>query len=296
MREKDRVAIIILNYNSFHDTVNLIKSIIEKENLVNYDIIVVDNSENKDEQERIKGLHGCNTILLNSNNGYANGNNHGICYAIKNNYKFILIANSDTELIEENSIGRLITAMNRYNVHVIGPRLVDKDNKTRSGAGKLNCYGKVKEIKTEIPSICQGLIGAFFIFKSQIVKKVGLMNENFFLYLEETDYFYKMYKKGYKIMYYPLVTVKHYGGATTSKVYDYYISRNRFIITKENFKTSRLLLTVILLAEYMCTDIKQWIACKYGIRKYDFRQRKKMRWIGFLDGFKGVEGKRDFKN
>ena len=53
---------------------------------------------------------------------------------------------------------------------------------------------------------------------------------------------------------------------------------------------------MILLAEYMCTDIKQWIACKYGLRKYDFRQRKKMRWIGFLDGFKGLEGKRDFKN
>ena len=94
----DQPAVIILNYNSFDDTLGLIISI-EK-----YDpglcIIVIDNASGAEDRRKLADLEGrCITILLEENGGYAAGNNIGIRKAEELGFDTFLLANSDTRLI-----------------------------------------------------------------------------------------------------------------------------------------------------------------------------------------------------
>lgn len=289
--EDKSVAIVILNYNSLEETRTLVKSIRLHERKCNPYIYIIDNASNDADELKEEKFDKCNVILLDENNGYAAGNNYGIRKAIEDGYDYIVIANSDTVIINDNTIYSLISEMTRNNAHIIGPTILDKNRNVSSGAGTVSIFGKVRDEYTESTKWCQCIIGAFFVLDKVLINKVGYINENYFLYLEETDFFLNSYRMGYKTLYYPKTSVIHYCGTTTSKVYDYYISRNRFLLAERNFHTPHLLMSIYLLFEYIITDLKQFIACKVGLRKYDYKFRRKMRWKGYIDGVKKIYGK-----
>lgn len=286
------VAIVILNYNSLEETRSLVKSIRIHERKCNPYIYIIDNASNDAALLKNEEYDKCKIILLKDNNGYAAGNNYGIRKAIEDGFDYIVIANSDTVIINDNTIYSLIMEMTRNNAHIIGPKILDKNRKESSGAGTVSIFGKVRDEFTKSITWCQCIIGAFFVLDKELIKNVGYINEKYFLYLEETDFFLNCFRMGYKTLYYPKISVIHYGGTTTSKVYDYYISRNRFMLAERNFNTPHLLVSMYLLFEYIITDIKQFVACKVGIRKYDYKFRRKMRWKGYIDGVKKIYGKK----
>lgn len=287
----EKICVIILNYLSCDETNQLCESIRQHENKENYDIVIVDNSCNATEREKINRINNAHKIFLSENLGYANGNNIGIKYAIQNHYKYILIANSDTLVIEDRTFPRLCAAMKNSNASIIGPEILDRNNKPTAGAVYLGKFGDTIEKRTKEPTYCEGLIGAFFMLDSSVVEKNGYIDERFFLYLEETDYFYKAFKQDIKILYNPRVKIVHFGGTTTSKVYDYYISRNRFLLVRKNFTIPNFILSTVIFFKYCLIDFKQYLACKIGIRHYDYSFRRKMRWRGYKDGVKGIVGK-----
>lgn len=285
------VAVIILNYNSIEDTRHLIKSVKKHEKKIRPHIYIIDNASNDAEELAKEIIDGCEVVLLSENNGYAAGNNYGIRKAIEEGYNYVVIANSDTEIIEDNTIYSLICAMKKNNAFIIGPEILNANNKATSGAGWVSRFGKVYEKLTVQPKWCQCIVGAFFVLDKRLIENVGFMKENYFLYLEETDFFLNCFRKGFKVLYFPHIHIVHYCGKTTSKVYDYYISRNRFLLAENNYKTPHLVMIIYLLFVFMVTDIKQFVACKVGIRDYNYKYRRKMRWIGYFDGVKRIDGK-----
>lgn len=62
-----------------------------------------------------------------------------------------------------------------------------------------------------------GILGAFMLIKMDLINQIGYLDERFFLYCEDTDYCYRAYKKGWKIYYYPKITVKHLHGASARR-------------------------------------------------------------------------------
>ena len=119
----DRVAIIILNYKKWLDTIECLKSI-KNIDYKNYDLYIVDNNSmnqslskinewlldnwNTDSKKIDKNVieHRCNDnkiclIQSSINNGYSAGNNIGIRYSLKGNCKFILVLNPDTVVTED---------------------------------------------------------------------------------------------------------------------------------------------------------------------------------------------------
>ena len=62
-----------------------------------------------------------------------------------------------------------------------------------------------------------GILGAFMLIRRDVISKIGFLDERFFLYCEDTDYCHRAYKKGWKIYYYPKITVKHLHGASTRR-------------------------------------------------------------------------------
>lgn len=114
----NEVAVVILNYKSWRDTLNEI-DMCHKEIGIDYEnIIVVDNAspnQSKEELEKNSQL-GYRFIYSTENNGYASGNNIGLKYAFNNGYKYALILNNDILFNDKEFLKKLL-------------EVVDKDNK-----------------------------------------------------------------------------------------------------------------------------------------------------------------------
>ena len=99
MQKTDKIAIIILNYNSSADCRKCI-GYLKTQQDVKLEIIVVDNCSHEDERKAVETLckeQGCTFIANNENRGYNAGNNVGLRYAAEKGYEYALIANPDME-------------------------------------------------------------------------------------------------------------------------------------------------------------------------------------------------------
>ena len=93
----NRIAIIILNYNSFSDCKDCIESI-RLQTGIDYEIVVVDNCSCSEDAEQVKALcqkYNCSFIAAGQNRGYSAGNNVGLRYATSMGYEYLAIVNPD---------------------------------------------------------------------------------------------------------------------------------------------------------------------------------------------------------
>lgn len=232
-----KVAVVILNFKVWDLTLKCIESV-KKSSYQNLQIIVVDNSP---EEGVAKNLEPDITYIPNpKNNGYAGGNNIGIKSALEEDCEYILILNPDTE-VSKDAIAILVEASEKYDAGIVCPKIYFEDGKTIWYAGKdfdmLNVLGKHRgvdqkdegQFDRDAPTEANG---AAMLVKREVFEKVGLFDERFFLYLDDSDLSFRARKKGYKIMYIYSAKVIHKNAQSTglgSPLQDYYISRNRML-------------------------------------------------------------------
>lgn len=258
------LAIIILNYNSFDDTSREVDSLL-KEGFSQKCIYVVDN--NSEDRERIEKLgfqKNIHTILSDHNGGYAYGNNLAIKKALEDGKNYFLLLNPDIE-ISLATINKLYTDLKeRPSLGMIGPRICYRNdrNKIFSDGGLLfpekgfmGDHINYEKYKSDVKASDYNyninyVDGSALMFKKEILDEVGLMNENFFMYYEESEWCLRLITNtSWKIAVntqceaYNLFTNR-------SSFYQYYMTRNRIwmcrlyngnikFVTKERWKLAR---------------------------------------------------------
>jgi len=158
----NKIAFVILNYCTLHDTIECIVSIKEKVGTENYKIIVVDNSSSDKSGELLKEQYRQdNKVMIlqnNSNLGFAKGNNVGIQYAkniLKCNY--IVCLNSDTILLSNNFFRTIEEEYLDSSFAVLGPQIRTINNKATYNPGR-NTIMSQREIQSLIRRIHLRLI------------------------------------------------------------------------------------------------------------------------------------------
>jgi len=296
-----RVAIIILNWNGWKDTIECLESLY-KINYLNYDVILIDNDSkdesiekiweycsggmevnskffkysnknkpikvfeisedearnnkvlNKDEYEKLNSNNRMILIKNKDNYGFTGGNNIGIRYALKNlNSNYILLLNNDT-VVDPQFLNILVKEAQDDNVGILGPNVYyysDPDRIVYIG-GNINYYtGKIthpyfNEIKNDLNiSEIDYISGCSLLIKREVIEEVGLLNNQYFLYYEDTDWCLRAKNKGFKIIHAPEAKVWH-------KVLDsiernsiialYYGVRNQFLLIRKNGKNRHKLI------------------------------------------------------
>lgn len=245
-----RVAIIVLNYNNYSDTISCLNSI-KNINYDNYFVVVVDNASTNESVEELKKFINNNRQIcfINSdvNLGYAGGNNIGIKYALKNEAEYICILNNDT-IVEPDFLSNLVEYMlNHKSCGVCGPAILEFHNKEiiQSTGGKIHFnkgeveslnYGlKYCDVENEV--YCDYVGGACMLIPREIIDVVGFIPEDYFLFFEETDWCVTIKKLGYSIVCYTKSRVWHKGSASINKVKGlsrYLMERNRMYFIKKN--------------------------------------------------------------
>ena len=288
MERKDKPAVIILNYNSYEDTWNLIRSI-EK-----YDtglcIIVVDNASDDTDRQKLSELQGrCVLILLDENGGYAAGNNVGIRKAIELGYDTFLLANSDTCLISDHAISDCYAYMKKHKIGILGPRMINEAGEDISGYISVDRYGRTKHRMTDEIKRCKCLTGAFLLIDKKVIDKTGYLKEFYFLYREETDYCVRAFRKGCRIVYYPKVTIVHKMGATTKNTAVYYYHRNMFIFSREMYHTGSIPLACFYFFRFILYSLR---IMKREAGSGEMSVKLKQLWRAYFDGIRDIRGKR----
>jgi hypothetical protein len=237
------VSIILLNYNNHHYTVDCIRSL-QEITYPNYEIVVVDNGSKPDSIQAVRTAYPQVTLIETGQNlGFTGGNNVGIRYALDKRADYIILLNNDT-VVAPDMFDILIDVMEKDpTIGVTGPKIYYHDHpKTLwSIAGGINwkngtsyMIGLNEEDRGQFgdtPQQADFITGCALLVRRAVWEKVGLLDDDFFIYYEETEWCVRAGRAGYKLVYVPQAVLWHKisieARAVSPWAY-YYMTRNRF--------------------------------------------------------------------
>lgn len=235
---KTDLSIIIVNWNGCEITKQCLKSIFEQTKTINFEVIVVDNASVdmscktiRDEFPQVKLI--CN----NENRGFAAANNQGIKEAQGD---FLLFINNDTIVLDRAIEKSLVCAKNHPDAAVVGCKVLNNDKTLQSSFFRYPSLTNLFLATAHLDSIFPNhkffgreryakanwnetnevdvITGCFMLVKKEAIEEIGMMDECFFMYAEETDWCLRFKKRGWKILYAPFGEIIHLGGASSKKV------------------------------------------------------------------------------
>lgn len=253
-----KIATIIVNYNDVEDTIRFVNEI-TKYDVINR-IVVVDNmSTTIGAFENLKKLESQKVKVLQAdkNGGYDYGNNFGIKYLQSQNeeYDYIIISNPDIEVEEKAIIHCLKVLEENPKIAICAPRMFNKDGKPiRRSSWKIRTFlldvvhatrllealfykvlrnGEYseEEYNKEILKV-EVIAGAFFVIRYEVLKDIGLLDDNVFLFYEEDILAQKIKSKGLEIASLNSEKFIHYESQTIGKSLTYYKKVRQMYISK----------------------------------------------------------------
>ena len=239
MPNKPELSIVILNYNTKELLVDCLNSIKESEKEVPLEVIVSDNGSDDGSVEMVGKKFPWVRVLVGENVGFSAGNNRAKDY-IKG--KIVLFLNPDT-VIKKDVLKETIAYLKKHaDVGALSCKLVlpdgsfDKDTRRsfptpwvtfihlvlrldrvfpKSRFFSKYWYGYISEDETHEVDALQG---AFLLTWKKLLDKVGWFDEGYYFDAEDIDLSWRIKKEGYKLIYYPKVSIIHLKGVTKGKV------------------------------------------------------------------------------
>ena len=231
-----KLAVIIVSYNveSFlKQCITSITTTISKD----VKIIILDNNS-RDASEMVENSFPEITLIKNHINlGFSKAVNQGLSLL---NTPFVCILNPDT-LVEENTFESILHWMKRFpKVGVVGPKVINADGSLQKSCKRslptpFNAIPKLLGLDNLLPKSrlfgrynltymdenqihsVDAISGSFMLIRKEVIDKVGLFDERFFMFGEDLDFSYRIKKTGYDVIYYPFVKVIHYKGESVKQ-------------------------------------------------------------------------------
>ena len=224
MTETDiELSFIIVNYNSIQLLVNLVESIRKTMDVVQSEILVIDNNSEDDSVQVIHKRFPEILLIQNQKNmGFGYACNQGIKASTG---KYLFLLNSDTELLQDTLVNLrkyIIDSDNYKNVGIFGFRLLNPDGSLQYSMGRFPTLLSIiidmfkPPVKRRVLSTGYDRIrhvdwvtGACMLINRKTIEDIGLFDENFFMYYEETDFCLRAKKAGWDVLFNPSITVIH---------------------------------------------------------------------------------------
>lgn len=235
------IGIVILNYETWDVTLQCMESIVGAETEEIIRIYLVDNASTRKKPKEIDRFieqHSVTYIEAAENHGYAAGNNLGICQALKDQCKYVLITNNDIRF-RSAAIHRMKQFLESNNrIGIVGPQVVGLDGihqpsvaMYRTGIREifhfytgLRCFhrkamrgyqGMDQDAGGQYP--VYHVSGCCFLMNRKTAETLYPLDENTFLYDEELIIGIRMEQAGLQTWYCGTAVVEHHHGYTTQK-------------------------------------------------------------------------------
>lgn len=282
------ISIIALNWNQLEVTCQFLEST-RLFTYKNYEILIIDNGSKEDPTAYINAQQYPNTRVLRSevNLGFTGGNNWGMREA-KGEYYFIV--NNDTEVTDNLLEALLEPFFMDEKIGVSGPKIryfEPRDMLQYVGFGPINPYtGRTFAVgyqesdhgQYDVGSYTHGAHGGAMMVKKEVVDKVGMFPEKFFIYYEEWDWCLRILRAGYKIYYTPKGLIYHKESVTMGKesaIKAYYHTRNRIMLMRRNVDMMHFIVFLLFF-------------CFLTAPKFIFNYIRKGQWQHLKSFFKAI--------
>ncbi|MEH0876408.1 glycosyltransferase family 2 protein [Pectobacterium cacticida] len=270
--EKPKIGLVTVLYNGDEALPDFFSSL-AKQSYKNFILYVIDNSPETTTIGIAKELSEIYNIpslfIRNDNNlGVAAGNNIGISLSLRDKCKYTLLLNNDIDF-GYDVLERMVSFLKNHDEDIVVPKIYYAGTKKIWMAG-----GDISLFKgsTTHRGDMEDDIGryndiryvgyaptCFMIIKNTVFDKTGMMDEKYFVYYDDTDFIFRAKTFGYKICYFPCVSINHKvslsTGGAESPFSIYYGNRNRFYFIKKNL---RGVCKYISLSFFMFTRLIRW--------------------------------------
>ena len=231
------VSIVIINWNTRNVLCNCLTSIFKQTHRIEFEVIVVDNASIDDSVAILKADFPQVKLIENSTNrGFAAANNQGLAVALG---RYVLLLNSDT-IIMDNAVAKTIEFADHHpEAAVMGCRVLNLDRTLQptcfmfpsivnmllssSYLYKLfphnRIFGRERMTwwdRSDVHEV-DVVTGCFMLVRREAVGQVGMMDERFFMYGEETDWCYRFRQAGWKVLFTPTPEIIHLGRASSKQ-------------------------------------------------------------------------------
>jgi len=289
------ITIIIPTHNRAQDVIELITSI-KQSDYNSYQIVVVDDASDDGTPSIINQTHQEVGVLTNLKNlGAAASKNIGIKKYL-NLSDYLLFLDSD-EIIEKDTITKLVEVLSRHSdkIAAVTPSVYyfEKPEKKQYGhvaVGLITGINYSKKDKHPSKPWSVKSCGGNLLIKKEMIKKVGLFDENFHVFYEDADYSLRIIKAGYKIFYVPQAKVYHKTPFYNKKQatqkwlsHAYLTARNKLIFLKKH--SPCFLLSLLFYPIYI-------VFYTFKALKYQDSLALKEYWRGVKDGLKWAFSKK----
>ena len=252
LSSKPLVSVIVLNWNGKKYLKDCFTSL-KNQTYSNFEIVLVDNASQDGSVKFVKKNFPEIKIIENKENlGFAEGNNKGM-RLVKGKYIFIL--NNDTK-IDKNCLERLIEVTGRNNkIGMLSPKILSFKNPKSIDSVGLNIYfdgmsrgrGRMEMDEGQYNQDKEILLpsGCAALYQKKMLDEIGLFDENFFAYCEDTDLGLRGRLAGWKAISVPSAIVYHYYSGTIkeySSFKAFLVERNHFWVALKNFPLILLIL------------------------------------------------------
>ena len=301
MKNKDRVAIVIVNWNTYKLTRSCIVSL-NKCVHKNFEIFLVDNNSSDESVKKLKKeFKDLHFILNNENTGFCKANNQAIEKILsKNTFNFIMLLNSDTE-VSPFFIKPLVDKFkSNEKIGAVQPLILNWSDKSTiwKYEGDINkTFGitshrnKNKILSVEkMKSYTEWASGCCIFTTPSIFKEVGLFDEIFFAYYEDVDWSIRLKKQNYLIALSKLSEVYHHESGSSKSLKKqnegylspkshYYNFRNHIILLRKH-KSDYNSLGIVIFQLLKITQFSLYFILR--LRKKKFINL----WKGVYDGLR----------
>ncbi len=231
------VSIVIVSWNTRDILRDCLRSIVEDAGPVSHEIIVVDNASADSSVEMVRREFPDVRLIENADNrGFAAANNQGIAIA---KGRYVLLLNSDTIVLDQAIAKTVAFADARPDAAVVGCRVLNADRTLQRTCSmypsllnlilsstylykafpRSRLFGRehmtwwdhdgVREVEL--------VSGCFMLVRREAIEQVGVMDDGFFMYAEETDWCYRFRKAGWKVLFAPDGQIIHLGGKSSEQ-------------------------------------------------------------------------------
>lgn len=305
------IVIVILNYNGWEDTIECLESLEStiRNDQFSVSLVIVDNASQNESVEKICAflneqygkeflytnnikesiLSKCVLFSTNKNMGFSGGNNVGIKIALERGADYVLLLNNDT-VVERDFLPPLVKLLeDDLTLGMVGPKIVDYNHRDEYMLGgfysryKCTGYSYFNTEKKDRQDV-SFLSGCCWLIRRCAFEKCGLMDEKYFLYVEDVDYSCSFVNNGYRLSCTKDSVIYHKEGRSTQikPTMYYYNTRNRLYLCNKlnydlfskvifwlNLLTSRLFYFIFRpeLRPYLIAAVRDFRIKKFGSYK-----------------------------
>lgn len=300
------VSIIIVNWNTCDILQDCLKSVYEQTKDLSFEVIVVDNASSDDSVEVIKRDFPQVVLIENpENRGFATANNQGVAIS---KGRYILLLNSDTVVLD-GAIQKTIAFADRHpEAAVVGCKVLNPDRTIQPTCfvfpSLLNLFLSATYLykvfhrsrffgqermtwwdRSDVRGV-DVVTGCFMLVRREAIDQLGMMDEEYFMYAEETDWCYRFKKAGWKILFTPDPQIIHLGGQSSQKVKSEMVLQlraSRLLFLKKHRSYIEYLVGCFLTSMFFLLRVPVWLLL--GIFSRKKRKRCFMTARIYLSGY-----------